>query len=204
MASFRAAAVATLLAVAATLAAGAPSPPFPPPTCPTAIAGDTGGALLNNGPRVDACGTCAAICGAFPGCNAYTWGTPASARFGECWLKHTDGGALAIRPATALVGQWVSATVPTTPRNACPAGAEWRADVDGAVLAMRMVPTCVSCEAACRSTGGCNVWVFGFVGAGPRADRQYQCWLKRVAPRSPTVYKAGSFATDSPWVSGRL
>jgi len=98
----------------------------------------------------------------------------------------------------------VSGTVPTTARNACPAGAEWLADVDGEVLVMRSVPTCVSCAAACRSTDGCNVWVFGFAGAGPRVDRQYQCWLKRVTPGSKTVYKEGSFAADSPWVSGRL
>lgn len=109
-----------------------------------------------------------------------------------------------VKPGTAAAGAWVSGSVPTTPRNACPAGAEWRADYDGEVLAMRMVPSCVSCEASCRARAGCNVWVFGFAGAGPRVDRHYQCWMKRVAVGSPTVYKEGSFAKDSPWVSGRF
>jgi len=98
----------------------------------------------------------------------------------------------------------VSGAVPTTPRNACPAGAEWLADMDGEVLRLRSVATCVSCAAACRATDGCNVWVFGFSGARQHLERLFQCWLKRVAPGSPTVYKEGSFAANSPWVSGRL
>lgn len=191
-------------ALAPAVAAAVAAAPFPPAGCPAAVAGDTGGALLNAGARVDACGTCAAICGGFPGCNAFTWATPASPRSGECWLKHRDG-PLVIAPGTAAAGAWVSAIVPETPRNACPAGAEWRADYDGDVLRMVRVPTCVSCAAACVAEPGCTVWVFGFQGAGPAAaERQYQCWLKAADPAAAVVYKAGSFEEQNPWVSGRL
>lgn len=187
------------LAAMAALAAA-----VPPAGCPSAVAGDVGGALLNAGPRVDACGTCAAICAGFPGCNAFTWGTPASDRLGECWLKHLDD-PFVILPGSAASGAWVSASVPETPRNSCPAGAEWRADYDGKVVRMVKVPTCVSCAAACATDPECNVWVFGFQGAGAAAaERQYQCWLKRVDPAAPIVYKKGSFTKDNPWVSGRL
>ncbi|GAB0491703.1 hypothetical protein MMPV_002958 [Pyropia vietnamensis] len=203
MAPFRPCLAVTVLtmvvAAVATLAAAAP-----PPGCPAAVVGDMGGALLNAGPRVDSCGTCAAICRGFPGCNAFTWGTPASDRLGECWLKHLDG-PLAITPGSAASGAWVSAAVPETSRNSCPAGAEWRADYDGKVLQMVKVPTCVSCAAACAAERGCNVWVFGFQGAGAAAaERQYQCWLKTVDPALPVVYKEGSFTKENPWVSGRL
>lgn len=194
-----AAILAMTLAAAAVLAAA-----VPPPSCPSAVAGDTGGALLNDGARVDACGTCAAICGGFPGCNAFSWATRASDRSGECWIKHL-AGPLTILPGTAAAGLWVSAAVPETPRNSCPAGAEWRADYDGEVLRMVKVPTCVSCAAACAAEPGCSVWVFGFQGAGPAAaERQYQCWLKALDPEGPVVYKDGSFTEDNPWVSGRL
>jgi len=180
------------------------------PLCPaSARAGrvDLDGVLLNDGAaaRQPTCAACRAACVRFPGCAVWVWGAARGGRHRQCWLKAAElvgqgsrrAGAAAVRVPTAAT-PWAAGTIPDRERRARCSG-DYGVDVAGEVLVAgdtHRVADCTACEAACRATFGCNVWVYGVVGY--RSARHRQCWLKRTS--FPTRRKNSPDARL--WVSG--
>lgn len=80
---------------------------------------------------------------------------------------------------------------------------ELAGDVVGRWGTANLLDSSDECCAACRTTEGCNVWVY-CADAAACGDRHRQCWLKKQPLYRGLAAGAMGLGPDNPWTSGWL